>query len=82
MEGYFSTGLTVCADLIGESIGKLRLKVLSDSARIVMGKVLLYFIQRYPEVGVEVEVENRAFDIVWAGFNAGVGAPTQPLKTL
>lgn len=63
----------------GRPIGKLRLNILSDSARIVMAKVLPDFIQRYPEMAVEVEVCNRAFDIVSAGFDAGVGyANTAP----
>ncbi|BDB27240.1 LysR family transcriptional regulator [Cupriavidus sp. P-10] len=53
-------------------VGRLRLNVLSDGARLVLAKLLPPFLQRYPDVEVEVAVDDRVVDILAAGFDAGI----------
>ncbi|EPM43709.1 LysR family transcriptional regulator [Pseudomonas syringae] len=52
--------------------GRLRLNVLSDGARLLFTKYLPAFLEAYPEVSVEVAVDDRMVDIVSAGFDAGI----------
>ncbi|NAT15200.1 LysR family transcriptional regulator [Pseudomonas syringae pv. actinidifoliorum] len=52
--------------------GRLRLNVLSDGARLLFTKYLPRFLEAYPEVSVEVAVDDRMVDIVSAGFDAGI----------
>ncbi|KNC08427.1 LysR family transcriptional regulator [Klebsiella sp. RIT-PI-d] len=53
-------------------IGRLRINVLADGARLVISKLLPKFIQSYPDVEVEVAVDDKMVDIVSAGFDAGI----------
>lgn len=53
-------------------VGRLRLNVLQDGARLVLAKYLPAFLSRYPDVEVEVSVDDRMIDIVAAGFDAGI----------
>lgn len=53
-------------------VGRLRLNVLADSARLLLPKVLPGFLEAYPEVSVEIAVEDRMIDIVANGFDAGI----------
>ncbi|TWR88222.1 LysR family transcriptional regulator [Pseudomonas saxonica] len=52
--------------------GRLRLNVLADGARLLFTKFLPQFLEAYPEVSVEVAVDDRMVDIVSAGFDAGI----------
>ena len=52
--------------------GRLRLNVLSDGARLIFSKHLPRFLENYPEVSVEIAVDDRMVDIVSAGFDAGI----------
>lgn len=52
--------------------GRLRLNVLADGARLLFTKFLPLFLEAYPEVSVEVAVDDRMVDIVSAGFDAGI----------
>ena len=52
--------------------GRLRLNVLSDGARLIVGRYLPKFLSKYPEVDVEVCVDDRMVDIVAEGFDAGI----------
>lgn len=52
--------------------GRLRINVLSDGARLLMTKYLPKFLEAYPEMSVEVAVDDRIIDIVEAGFDAGI----------
>ena len=52
--------------------GKLRLNVLTDSARLILGKHLHQFISKYPDVQIEVSVNDQFVDIVAEGFDAGI----------
>lgn len=51
--------------------GRLRLNVLQDGARLILAKYLPIYLKKYPDMSVEVSVEDRMVDIVAAGFDAG-----------
>ncbi|CQQ28001.1 LysR family transcriptional regulator [Yersinia enterocolitica] len=53
-------------------LGRLRLNVLCDGARLVMARHLPKFLSQYPEVEVEISVDDRMVDIVSEGFDAGI----------
>lgn len=55
-----------------QPVGRLRLNVLSDGARLIMARHLPKFLQQYPEVEVEISVDDRMVDIVSEGFDAGI----------
>lgn len=53
-------------------VGRLRLSVLSDGARLLMARHLPKFLSQYPEIEVEISVDDRMIDIVSEGFDAGI----------
>ena len=53
-------------------VGRMRLSVLYDGARLVIGPHLPAFLRRYPEVQVDITVDDRMVDIVAEGFDAGI----------
>lgn len=53
-------------------VGRLRLNVLQDAARLTLARYLPLYLKKYPEMSVEIAVEDRMVDIVAAGFDAGV----------
>lgn len=53
-------------------VGKLRLNVLSDGARLIIARHLTRFISKYPEVELEISVDDRMVDIISEGFDAGI----------
>lgn len=53
-------------------VGRLRLNVLSDGARLILARHLPRFLSQYPEVEVEISVDDRMVDIVAEGFDAGI----------
>ncbi|SPO55724.1 putative transcriptional regulator [Pseudomonas sp. JV551A1] len=52
--------------------GRLRINVLSDGARLLFTKHLPAYLDAYPDVSVEIAIDDRMVDIVAAGFDAGV----------
>lgn len=52
--------------------GRLRLNVLSDGARLLLAEKLPGFLAAYPDISVEVAVDDHLVDIVSAGFDAGI----------
>lgn len=56
----------------GRPAGRLRLNVLSDGARLLIARHLPTFLYRYPEVEMEISVDDRMVDIVAEGFDAGI----------
>lgn len=52
--------------------GRLRINVLCDGARLILARLLPKFLVAYPEVEVEVAVDDKMVDIVSAGFDAGI----------
>lgn len=53
-------------------VGRIRLNVLSDGARLIIAPHLPTFLKRYPQVQVDVTVDDRMVDIVAEGFDAGI----------
>lgn len=52
-------------------VGRLRFNVLQDGVRLILAKYLPIYLKKYPEMSVEVSVEDKMVDIVAAGFDAG-----------
>jgi DNA-binding transcriptional LysR family regulator len=52
--------------------GRLRLNVLQDGARLILAKYLPAYLKKYPDMSVEVSVEDKMVDIIAAGFDAGI----------
>ncbi|WP_212590877.1 LysR family transcriptional regulator [Bordetella genomosp. 5] len=52
--------------------GRIRINVLSDGARLLIAKHMPQFLKAYPEVDVEIAVNDQMIDIVAAGFDAGI----------
>jgi DNA-binding transcriptional LysR family regulator len=52
--------------------GRIRLNVPSDAASLLLGPVLPVFVDRYPEVEIEIAVSNRIVDVIDGGFDAGI----------
>ncbi|WP_308201851.1 LysR family transcriptional regulator [Erwinia mallotivora] len=53
-------------------VGRLRINVLSDGARLLFARLLPIYLEKYPEVEVEIAVDDKMVDIVSGGFDAGV----------
>jgi DNA-binding transcriptional LysR family regulator len=52
--------------------GTLRINAFATAAREVMEPLILSFLQRYPQVHIDVVTEGRIIDIVAAGFDLGL----------
>ena len=53
-------------------MGRIRLNVLGDAAALILAPVLPVFVQRYPQIEVEVSITNRMVDMTDEGFDAGI----------
>jgi DNA-binding transcriptional LysR family regulator len=56
----------------GQVTGKVRLTVPTIAVQTIMRPLIPRFIERYPQVEVEVQVDNRLVNIVEQGFDAGI----------
>lgn len=52
--------------------GRIRLNVVADAAPLLLGPVLPVFMDRYPDVDVEITSSNRMVDVVREGYDAGI----------
>lgn len=52
--------------------GTLRINVPSDAARLVIAPVLADYMRQFPEVSIEIEINDHVIDIVQKGFDAGI----------
>lgn len=52
--------------------GRLSLNVPRDAARLLLRPVLKRFCESYPDIQLEITVEDRLLDIVADGFDAGI----------
>ncbi|MBS1095807.1 LysR substrate-binding domain-containing protein [Gluconobacter wancherniae] len=50
-------------------IGRLRLTVLTDAARLLLAPALASFIVQYPNVKLDITVQDEFIDIVSAGYD-------------
>jgi DNA-binding transcriptional LysR family regulator len=56
----------------GEITGRVRLSVPGLATSLVLARLLPRFIERYPKVEIEVQVDNHFVNIVSEGFDAGI----------
>ena len=52
--------------------GHIRLNVLEDGVSLVLGPVLPEFSRRYPDIKVDLSVNNHLVDVTDQGFDAGI----------
>jgi DNA-binding transcriptional LysR family regulator len=52
--------------------GRIRLNVLQDAVPLLLGPVMPTFVDRYPDVEIDLTVSNRMVDVVAGGFDAGI----------
>jgi DNA-binding transcriptional LysR family regulator len=52
--------------------GRIRLNVPSDAASLLLGPVLPIFVDRYPDVQIDLAVSNQLIDVIDGGFDAGI----------
>jgi DNA-binding transcriptional LysR family regulator len=55
-----------------EPMGRVRLSVPTEAAEFLVAPVLPIFLERYPEVEIEISVSNRMIDVIEGGFDAGI----------
>lgn len=64
--------LDAVADDGGRPSGTLRINVNEAAARMLLGAVVPRFLERHPDVALDLVTEGRLVDIVEQGFDAGV----------
>lgn len=52
--------------------GRIRVNVLEDAASLLLAPVLPVFVDRYPDVEIDISVDNRLLDITGSGYDAGI----------
>jgi DNA-binding transcriptional LysR family regulator len=52
--------------------GRVRISVLEDAVPLLLDPVMPIFVERYPEVEVDISVSNRMIDVIGSGFDAGI----------
>lgn len=52
--------------------GRVRINVLEDAVPLLLDPVMPVFVERYPEVEVDISVNNRLVDVIAGGFDAGI----------
>lgn len=52
--------------------GRVRLNVLEDAVPLLLEPVMPIFVDRYPEVEIDIAVSNRMIDVIAGGFDAGI----------
>ncbi|WP_160106570.1 LysR family transcriptional regulator [Pseudomonas izuensis] len=55
-----------------EPAGRIRLNVLSDGAKLLLGPVLPVFVERYPNIEIDLTVTNKMIDVIGDGHDAGI----------
>lgn len=52
--------------------GRVRLNALEDAVTLILEPVLPVFVERYPDVEIDLSVNNRLIDVIGSGFDAGI----------
>lgn len=52
--------------------GRIRLNVPEDAAELILAPVLPTFIERYPDIEIDLSIDNRMVDVIEQGFDAGI----------
>lgn len=79
----FQEAITLPFEAIGQAVenlnrfrdgpsGRIRLNVPSDAANLLLEPVLPTFVDRYPDVEIEIAVSNHMIDVINGGFDAGI----------
>lgn len=53
-------------------VGRVRVSVLEDAVPLLLDPVIPRFVERYPEVVLDISVSNRLIDVIAGGFDAGI----------
>jgi DNA-binding transcriptional LysR family regulator len=53
-------------------LGRVRLSVPNDAADHLVAPVMTAYVERYPDVEIEISVSNRLIDVIDSGFDAGI----------
>lgn len=53
-------------------MGRVRLSVPTEAADHLVGPILATFLERYPDVEIEIAVSNRMIDVIDSGYDAGI----------
>lgn len=53
-------------------MGRVRLNVPNEAADHLVAPVLGTFLERYPDVEIEISVSNRMIDVIESGYDAGI----------
>ena len=53
-------------------MGRVRLSVPTEAATYLVGPVMATFLERYPDVEIEVSINNHLIDVIDGGFDAGI----------
>lgn len=52
--------------------GRVRISVLEDAAPLLLDPVMPVFVDRYPDVKIDISVNNRMIDVIAGGFDSGI----------
>ena len=52
--------------------GRVRINVLEDAVELLLKPVMPIFVDRYPDVAIDISVTTRMIDVVGRGFDAGI----------
>jgi DNA-binding transcriptional LysR family regulator len=53
-------------------MGRVRLSVPTEAADQLVAPVMATFLERYPDVEIEISVSNRMIDVIESGFDGGI----------
>ena len=56
----------------GDPVGRIRINVMQHASALLLAPVLPIFVERYPEIEIDVQVSNHLLDVVGAGADAGI----------
>lgn len=62
--------------------GTVRITSVKHAARLLLGPALPSFLQRYPDISVEVSAEDQLRDLIADGFDAGIRLGEQVAKDM
>ncbi|PHY21544.1 LysR family transcriptional regulator [Caulobacter sp. BP25] len=65
-------GLDVINHFRDAPMGRVRINIPTEAAAHLVGPVMAEFMQRYPDVEIEISVSNRMIDVIGSGFDAGI----------
>ena len=52
--------------------GRVRINILEDAVPLLLDPVMPIFVERYPDVVVDISVNNQLVDVIAGGFDAGI----------